>query len=447
MYALVLALVLSVACDKENPDTTPPPGGGGGGGGGNTVTEGARLGWNQTADSAPHVQSMTFRLYVDGTAMSLAAVTCGSTATGGQYDCSGRLPSMSSGRRVLELASILNGVESSRSAPLTITFNATTQLPPSEETSDSSGGAVSANVVCLEKTQRCQDSTLIASGLADVTGLSALPDGRVLFIERGTRVRVVDGTTLLAEPALSAPNGAALVGLAVDSAFDQTRFVFVASADATPSGSRLNITRYRELAGSLGEGARILTDLPFEGDAVAPLAVDSAGLLYVAVPSAVLRLTRDGTAAPNDSPGSLVIASGYSQPTSLGIDPISGRLWLSGTETGQASGVATILLNNSLSRTEQARPIAAANLTTRFAPTLTVLPRRTGEENISLLVGTDGQLLRGVVSGNGRLDPLTRLATSQALPLRAATQGADGSLYVVGGEAVAMSLLRLTDWQ
>lgn len=86
------------------------------------IRGGGRLAWNQMADPSA-LQALSFKLYVDGAASTLTNVSCGDTLTPAGYECSGTLPSFSSGRHVLQLTSVINGVESPRSAPLTITVD------------------------------------------------------------------------------------------------------------------------------------------------------------------------------------------------------------------------------------------------------------------------------------------------------------------------------------
>jgi glucose/sorbosone dehydrogenase len=461
VYAMALALATSVACDKKSEPSDPS-----GGSSVPPVSAGSRLGWTQTASTLLQAQSMGFRLYVDGSPVPLVG-TCTQGSTQGRYDCSGILPSMSPGRHTLEVASLLNGMESPRSAPLRINFSSlATSLPDSDASSGGASTAPQSSAICLTTTARCHDDTAIASGFADVIGLSALPDGRLLFIEGGRRVRVIENKTLRSDPALSAPAEATLAGLAVDSRFETTRFVYIAWSEAKSSGEHsLNITRYRELAGTLGEGAQIVTNLPFQADARAPLAVDSAGLLYVATPTqpqrvgsdalgagAILRFTRDGAVAAGSWRGSSIVAYGYPRPTGLVVDSALGALWLAGIDASRVGQMARVALQSeAVSRMTEvgllesvAQPLPAQNA---FEPTLTALSPSGGDQQASVVVAADGQLLQGLINARGTIDGLVPLATGQPLPLRAAAQSADGSLYVVAGENGQMSVLHLTDWR
>src|SRR5262245_15856545 len=127
--AASIVAALSVACGGDKDDS-----GDSGGGAGSPVPNGSRLGWNQAAGSLQQAQSMQFRLYVDDAPMSLSAVSCAQGSSAGTHDCSGRLPTMSAGRHVLQLSSILDGMESTRSQPLAITIStsATTESTTTE---------------------------------------------------------------------------------------------------------------------------------------------------------------------------------------------------------------------------------------------------------------------------------------------------------------------------
>jgi hypothetical protein len=319
-------------------------------------------------------------------------------------------------------------------------------------------------VICLAGTGRCHGERVVASGLSDVTNLSPLPDGRLLFIERGMLVRVIDDG-LIPEPALTAPDGATLVGLAVDPSFARTRYVFVAWAERGDDDSdwRLTISRYRELAGSLGEGARIVTTLPFRAGAVAPLALDAAGLLYVALPwteqlallvrgeshgtGALLRFTHEGT-VPAAS-GSPVLGLGYARPSSMAIDTTHQRVWLAGEDPGQSSRIASLPIpTDGISGIGRPDPLThPAWPMPPSEPTLAVLPARGPGQYTSVIIGSAGRLLRGVIGDDGRVGELTPFATSESSLLRTAVQGADGSLYVVIGDERSTSVVRLTEWR
>ena len=286
--AIATVVAISVACGGDDKPDGDGGGGGGGNGGGTQVTSGSRLSWIQTAESSQQVQSMQFRVYVDNSPMAISAVNCGASAAAGAFDCSGLLPTMSAGRHVLELSSILSGVESARSDPLTVTVNGLTIEVETDVVSDAEPGSGSpqSNIVCLGEPGDCYVARVIAAGLREATAVTALPDGRVLFIEDGSRVRVIADDALLPDPALTLPEpDARLLSLAIDSSSPGTTSVYVAWTMMAADGRPLvNVTRYREVADTLGEGATIVTELPFVRGAAAPIAVDRLGLLYVALP-------------------------------------------------------------------------------------------------------------------------------------------------------------------
>src|SRR5687767_11773308 len=64
-----------------------------------------RLGWTQTAPSLDAVRAHTYLVYVDGTPSSVGDVRCSDGGASG-FSCSGRLPTMTAGRHVLELAAV-----------------------------------------------------------------------------------------------------------------------------------------------------------------------------------------------------------------------------------------------------------------------------------------------------------------------------------------------------
>ena len=219
------------------------------------------------------------------------------------------------GRHVLAVTSVFNGAESPLSASLIVEVLPSGQRgafvsPQSSERERFDQVAV----VCADESprQECYDVNTIATGLDPVTMLASTPDGRLLFVEGESRVRVVANGALLAEPALTARDAKSrIVGLAIDRLFSESHGVFVSSTEPGGNGgSVLSVTRYREVANSLGEGSAIIDGLPFSDDALAPMALDREGESNVAIPDvsvttravgldasfagAVLRFDQDG---------------------------------------------------------------------------------------------------------------------------------------------------------
>ena len=189
---------------------------------------------------------------------------------------------MSGGPHTLELTASVNEIESARSLPLTVSIRSSlTQQGDAAMSSFSSAPVREHLDGCV--VQECYQETLIASGQGAVT--FAVSAGAQLFVvEDGTRVRVIAGDALQDARALVMSRNARITGLAIPPDYARSRAVFVAWSESLPDGSeRLNVTRYRELLGTLAEGAAILTGLPIPPEGSAPIAIDDRGRLYVAL--------------------------------------------------------------------------------------------------------------------------------------------------------------------
>ncbi|MGH9347961.1 MAG: PQQ-dependent sugar dehydrogenase [Vicinamibacterales bacterium] len=346
-------LVSSCGDSKPDPISSPDPGNPTSPGPDPGIVQirgGERLGWMQSASSLDVLRAHTFRLWVDGTSATLSDTRCGDAAGAQGYECSGRLPTLAPGRHVLEVTSVLNGQQSTRSAPLTVMMlsAAQAQAPP---VSELTGGASGDH-----------DAPVLASGLGAISWLSTTPDGRVLFVEDRRAVRVIQDDVLLPQPAhVIDTAGGEIVGLAVDVEFERTRFVYLAATEAQRDGSYvLHISRFRDVGHTLGQRAIIVTGLPVPRDAVAPLGVDGDGFVYVAMPALelprrrrsdaarggfVLRFTRDGGVPPTNPQSSPIIAAGFARPSALAIDRAGRRVWVAGTDPSWRHSIASFSID------------------------------------------------------------------------------------------------------
>jgi hypothetical protein len=259
---------------------------------------------------------------------------------------------------MLQLTASADGIESERSSPLSVTvaslaLTGTTTAP--RETKDAPSDA---GIMCLDAASRdCYDGRRLASVPGHVSALLTAGD-RIFLVERDARIRVIANDALEPAPALTLDEGTRITGLAIPPDFERSHAVFVAwSEPSVRSGEILNVTRYRELLGTLGEGVTIVTGLPLPPGAAAPIAMDDGGLLYAALPSAsappgapdsgasngvLMRLAPDGSVPGTNPRSSPLVAYGYARPSSLTFDAMAGGLWLSGADPRWPSPVSTL---------------------------------------------------------------------------------------------------------
>src|SRR5439155_2222718 len=220
-----------------------------------------RLGWDQSAADAAELGTFHYAIYVDGTRSVLPDVSCATVATGGTFACSTRLPAMSPGRHLLELAAFVtvdgSVLESPKSKGLQVRFVGVVTPAPIQGAASPFGPAAAAVSRAAGDTQ----SSFVAEGLEQVSDLAFTPDGRLFIADRTGRVRVMRGGALLPQPALEVrlepggigdaagtPDGAgAVLALAVDPQFDRTHFVYVLStARSRRRTLAFVLARYRE---------------------------------------------------------------------------------------------------------------------------------------------------------------------------------------------------------
>ncbi len=460
---IVTAALAAAACGGGSdsgggspaPTPTPPSGGGGGTGGGGstgpTVRTGSRLGWDQRAESAQAVRSYTFRLYVDGNASTISSTSCATTAGANGFECSGVLPQLSPGNHTLQLTAIANGAESTRSTGLVVTAVAGLEGESLLSKGAAPGAAdpVDASIVCIDSTGAgCYLPHLVSGDLAPVGAVAPIGGARALFLEGGRAVRLIDGDQLAAQPALVPESEEArLLGLAVPPDFELSRSVFVAWSEPAREGRQLNITRYREVQGTLGQGATVVTGLPIAADGVAPMAFDNEGLLYVALGRAVLRFAQDGS-VPRGLQSSPVLAAGYESPSAIAWDRLGRQVWLAGRDAAWPSPVSTLAAQaDDASRQTTGVLLQATGDVNGRSPQLALAADPAASGRDVWYVPTAGEVYRGAVQTDGRRLRLGLVDLGGIAGVSAVTPVPDGSLILVsttGGAGGPTALWRLS---
>jgi glucose/sorbosone dehydrogenase len=291
-----------------------------------------RLGWTQDLPGAAAMASYRFVALVDGVQRRLLNARCTGTRNGTQYECEASLPPLSpGGHQIAVMALDPDGYFSAPSESLALDVVPFTVLQTSGERTCLAGG----------NSESCFAVEVVATGLAGVRNLQWLPDGRALFVEGDSDVRILDGARIgLAYVPDRDPNTEVRVAdIAVAADFSRTRHAFMALVREDADGTtRTDIVRARELGGRLGEMLTVIPDLPTAPGTEPALAVGSDGRLYVAMAEArvsssrpdvydgrVLRFESDGRSAAR--PGWPVFATGNSSPAAIEVDA-QHRAWL-----------------------------------------------------------------------------------------------------------------------
>ena len=416
-----------------------------------------RLSWEQAAETTQQLQALTFKIYVDGNSQPFADTRCADAPAGRTFVCSGKLPPMSPGRHTLEVTAVRDGVESPRSSQLVINVSTTSSTLSTTSSLPETARLTSSGVVCTESTPRekCYDVRSIATGLEDVTGLAPTPDGRVFVVERSRGVRVIERDTLLPDYALVPPNAnARIAGLAIDTRFERSHLVFVAWSEPARDGrSVLNITRYREVAGTFGEDAVIVDGLALPDHASVPLAIDSDGLLYVALPGAptdlvaerepfngrLLRYERDGTTSRINLRASPVVSLGYSKPSALALDLATSELFLAGAVDDRLSA-ATLTFQSDKQASVQ--PVAVTTPALNLNGGGPVLAIAAGEDGKRVLLAARSTVFLARLD-EGKLSAFEPLRLDEGLSVVAAAWASNGWYLATTSDSGQSSVLSL----
>jgi glucose/arabinose dehydrogenase len=428
----VFIAVLSLACGSSGP---PPASPGPAAGDVISITGLERIGWDQISDSLADLGILRYAIYVDSQRSELADVSCGQASGSSGYTCSGKLPSMSMGTHTLELASFLiDGTESIRSAPIRVTITGlTAEQSAAGWSPEVPESLVEGTALRLEK---------LATGLDRPVDAAFLPDGRLLIAERAGHVRIVDGGRLAADDSL--PTGLAdmpdaLLSIAVDPLFDETRAVFLVELAPGLGGTVLRIARYTEFRGRFGQRAVIHQTAVAARPATAALRFGPDGNLYLALDGEtstgqLLRLTPDGR-TPRDGASALpAIAGGIIRLRGMAWSG-SGLLWIA-AEQGDEGSISAVALS---------APPVRARVVTRHAlqDRLGSLAFYTADaigimRGDALIASPDASILRVHFDAGDplRIQRVDRLLDNRVGPIRVVSVGPDGVIYFCTDDAL-----------
>jgi hypothetical protein len=266
------------------------------------------------------------------------------------------------GVHLLEIAAISDGREGGKSLSLTVEVlqsGATANPVPGALAAPSrpSMTAATETVICTNGgATTCFALDTLAEGLRDARGLTALPDGRPLWIEEERRLLIADdgGPQVAYDVRTGRDDAARLIGVAVDPSFAATRLVYAATVSrVTADESTLAIVRMREVGGVFGEAAVLVPGVPVPANEPPAMTIGSDGVLYVAIPAGggsrrapdgglVLRFDPSGDAVGASRFATPVLSAGAAHPGMLAWS--ESRLWLTARDgpSGEAFAIVPI---------------------------------------------------------------------------------------------------------
>ena len=299
------------------------------------------------------------------------------------------------------------------------------------------------------------------------------PDGRIFVTERPGRIRIIKDGQLLPDPwmtlEVAALGEGGLLGLALDSAFVENRYVYVAYTYRSPQGVLGNrLVRLREDAAT-GKGVmdkvlleNVAADSVHDGGRVK---FGPDGKLYWTVGDAgdsqsaqemsslngkVLRINSDGS-IPQDNPfpGSPIYSYGHRNPQGIAWQPDTGRLYSTehgpsggtyGTgqdevnyiEPGKNYGWPTV--HGDQTQEGMVAPVIQSGESETWAPSGTTFVLGGPWDGSMVFAGLRGEALYRLVLD--KTDPrkvlnLERYYAGQFGRLRDIVQGPDGALYIL----------------
>jgi hypothetical protein len=420
-----------------------------------TVVGVERLRWEQAAAPDRPAEGLRFLVYVNGEPRDLPYASCGS-AVNGVYSCAAPLPILIAGTYILELAAVVDGMESPRTQPIHILVpqvvsDAAFGLD-TLRASSTTPAAIGATPVCVAG--RCLAPTVLTTSNTPITSPVATGDGRLLFIENHRHVRVIADRAMQPQPAISATGDGRLLAVALAPNFPDSREAYVAAVQTAASGARsVSVTRVREVNNRFAQAALIVPDLPLPAEGDPSMAVDASGYIYLAMPvwaggstdpysGALLRYAADGTLPRDAGQASPVVAANAATPVALAAEPGRGRVWLLRAAANRrelwsaapAAGSIQVRREASWTLGGDTHPATAGEPFAALAQQRQVTP--------VLFASAEGSLLQATLDGAAAPTPQP---VSFPHPVTAVAALPDGDLAVVARlDGAAFSLLTLT---
>jgi glucose/arabinose dehydrogenase len=379
---------------------------------------------------------LQFAAYIDGSRRVLDGFTC-SPAGSDSFDCSAPLPPLTAGRHTLEIASFFNSgtgvVESPRSPALQLMVSGiVAQLPParSREGFEASDG-------------RALRATVLAGDLIDPADVAVDARGRALVVERRGTLRIVEPESTDAEGVPTETlfgrrdEGARALSIALAPDFGRSGLLYILGALPSEKGSRLFVTRFRELRGTLGEAAVVVSHTIDAEEADGSLRFGPDGAMYIAAGSTdggsgqILRLDADGRIPDENPGGSPVYWSMEAMPAGLDWPPADLSLW-------------TVETSRTIDRFEVRRRVKpdvnAAAARQPDSPATPRLPRGTQASGLTIVKAPanafDGD---AIVSSIGLADLLRFDGSRAQAPTGEPVRLLQGRFGAIGGVAAAPS--------
>jgi hypothetical protein len=401
--------------------------------------------WDQPVSNGYELSQLQHAVLVDGLPIPIDGISCQWQEHLDLHTCRSRLPALTAGEHALTVSVSVRArpeLGSTMSAPIVV------RVTHSEAVMAPIRRLPSSEVMTADRLKLRR--TVVATGIASVVNLAALPDGRVLVAQSSGRILEYREGVVQHSPVLTlqadSSSKSRLLAIAIDPEFADNGVVFVLSV----SQGALRLARYRDTAGRLTNASIVFEDSSLSEETNAVIRIGPDRMLYIALGDSsglrsddfgsfagkLLRLNRDGTLPVDQTPMHPVYDVAFDRPSSIAWTHGGRGLWLAGSGVDGSRRIRSLFRGNGNGdRSQFALSSGATDVRIASAP---AEARRHDNDSLFIAGAGNDAILLLTIDGRGQPQRSEWLFAGEFSAVTALVELTDTSLLIANGDQLTV---------